>query len=97
MTVSAYMIVKLAFHELGWAKDYMANVPAMVSAYGGDYVARSTAVEWIEGQGPLPDQVVILRFPSLEVIRRFMADPAYAPYRDARIAATTTEILAIEA
>lgn len=95
--MSAYMIVKLTFDELGWAKDYMANVPAMVSAHGGEYVARSTAVEWIEGEGPLPDQVVILRFPSLDVIHRFMADPGYAPYRDARIAATTTEILAIEA
>ena len=91
------MIVKLTFHDLGWARDYMANVPAMVSAFDGEYVARSTAVEWIEGEGPLPDQVVILRFPSLEVIRRFMAAPAYAPFRDARIAATTTEILAIEA
>lgn len=95
--MAAYMIVNLTFHNLDWAKDYMANVPAMVRAYGGEYVARSTQLEWIEGDGALPDQVVILSFPSLDVIRRFMADPSYSPYRDARIAATTTQILAIEA
>lgn len=94
--MAGYMIVKLTFHDLGWAKDYLANVPAMVSAHGGEYLARSTEVAWIEGEGPLPDQVVILRFPSLDVIRRFMASPEYAPFRDARIAATETEILALE-
>lgn len=95
--MAGYMIVNLTFHNLDWAKDYMANVPAMVRAYGGEYVARSTRVERIEGDAILPDQVVILRFPSIEVIRAFMASPEYAPYRDSRVEATTTEILAIEA
>lgn len=95
--MAAYMIVNLTFHNLDWAKEYLANVPDMVSKHGGAYVARSREVERIEGEGELPDQVVILSFPSLDVIRRFMASPDYAPFRDARIAATTSEILAFEA
>ena len=91
----ALMIVNLTFHSLDWAKDYLANVPDMVRAHGGEYVARSSAVERIEGEGGLPDQVVILSFPSLDAIRTFMAQPEYAPYRDARIAATNSDILAI--
>jgi uncharacterized protein (DUF1330 family) len=94
--VAAWMIVNLKFHNLEWAKDYLANVPAMVRAHGGEYLARSKAVVKIEGQGVVPDQVVILSFPSIEAIRTFMSSPDYARYRDARIAATTTEILAID-
>lgn len=95
--MAAYMIVSLTFHNLDWAKDYLANVPAMVRRHGGAYLARSKAVERLEGAGSTPDQVVILTFPSLDAIRAFMACPEYAPYRDARIAATQTEIVAMEA
>lgn len=94
--MAAYMIVNLTFHNLDWAKEYLAFVPDMVRKHGGDYVARSRQVARIEGEGVLPDQVVILSFPSLEIIRSFMASPEYAPFRDARIAATTSDILAIE-
>jgi uncharacterized protein (DUF1330 family) len=94
--MAAYMIVRLKFRNLDWAKDYMANVPAMVREFGGEYLVRSSAIAQIEGQGELPDQVVILTFPSIEVIRAFMDHPPYARYRDARIAATETDILAVE-
>ena len=94
--MAAFMIVRLKFRNLDWAKEYMANVPSMVREFGGEYVVRSSVIEQVEGQGELPDQVVILRFPSIEVIRSFMAHPPYAPYRVARIAATKTDILAIE-
>jgi uncharacterized protein (DUF1330 family) len=95
--MAAYMIVSLTFHNLDWAKDYLANVPDMVRRHGGEYLARSKAVELMEGGGSAPDQVVILTFPSLDAIRTFMASPEYAPYRDARIAATLSEIVALEA
>lgn len=95
--MAAYMIVSLTFHNLDWAKDYLANVPDMVRRHGGDYLARSKLVERIEGEGAAPDQVVILTFPSLDAIRDFMASPDYAPFRNARIAATRTEILAFDA
>lgn len=94
--MAAYLIVSLTFHSLDWAKDYRANVPILVRRYGGEYLARSKAVERFEGAGAAPDQIVILTFPSLAAIRSFMACPEYAPYRDARIAATQTEILALE-
>lgn len=95
--MTAYMIVSLTFHNLDWAKDYLANVPDMVRHHGGEYLARSKAVEQLEGAGSAPDQVVILTFTSLDAVRTFMDCPEYAPYRDARIAATQTEILAMEA
>ena len=94
--MAAYMIVNLTFHNLDWAKDYLANVPAMVRAHGGEYLARSKTVEQIEGEGSPPDQVVILTFPSLDAIRTFMQSSEYGPYRKARAAATDTTILAME-
>lgn len=94
--MTAYMVVNLTFHDLGWAKDYMTHVPAMVREHGGEYLVRSKGVERLEGDGPVPDQVVILTFPSLEAIHAFMARSDYAPFRTARIAATDSGILVFE-
>ncbi len=94
--MTAYMIVNLTFHNLDWAKAYLTHIPDMVRAHGGEYVARSKTIERIEGDGGTPDQVVILKFPSMSAIQTFMASSDYTPFRAARIAATTSEIMAIE-
>ena len=95
--MGAYLIVSMTFHDLGWTKAYLDSVPEMVKRHGGEYLARSRSVRLIEGDGGTPDHVVILTFPSLAAIERFMASPDYAPFRDARIAATNSHILALEA
>ena len=94
--MSAYMIVKLNFRDLAWSKDYLAQVPAMLRRYGGEYLARSRTVERFEGAAAIPDHVAILTFPSLEAIGQFVNSPEYAPFRSARIASTVSDIVAFE-
>jgi uncharacterized protein (DUF1330 family) len=94
--LAAYLIVNLKFHNLDWTKDYLANVPALVRAHGGEYLARSKRVEKYEGPGTTPDNLTILTFPSLDAIRSFLESPEYAPYREARVHATESELLAFE-
>lgn len=91
------MIVKLNFRDLAWSKDYLAQVPAMLRSYGGEYLARSRKVARIEGAAATPDHVAILSFPSIEAIGQFIDSPEYAPFRAARIAATDSDIVAFEA
>ena len=94
--MSAYLIVKLKFHDLGWSTDYLAGVPAILRQYGGEYLDRGMKIERFEGNAVTPNHFTILTFPSLEAIRHFMNSPEYAPFRDARIAQTESDILAFE-
>ncbi|MEY2925842.1 MAG: hypothetical protein RL367_319 [Pseudomonadota bacterium] len=94
--MSAYLIVKLKFHDLGWTSDYLANVPAILRRYGGEYLDRGTKIARFEGTATTPDHVTILTFPSLDSISDFINSPDYAPFRDARIAGAESDILAFE-
>jgi uncharacterized protein (DUF1330 family) len=94
--MTAYMIVKLTFNDLNWSKDYLASVPDILRRYGGEYLDRGTKILRFEGGATTPDHVTILTFPSLDAITQFMNSPDYAPFRDARIAGTESDILAFE-
>lgn len=93
--MSAYFIACVTAHHDGWAADYRANVPAIVARYGGELVARATEFVRFEGEGTSPDYTVIIRFPSLDDVRAFMACPEYAPLKEARIAGAISDIFAV--
>jgi uncharacterized protein (DUF1330 family) len=40
---------------------------------------RGGKPEQLEGQGPLPDAIVVLEFPSIERAKAWYNDPEYAP------------------
>jgi uncharacterized protein (DUF1330 family) len=92
----AYLIVEMKFRDLAWAKDYIANVPAILRGFGGEYIAVSKTVERLEGAGATPDQVALFTFPSIGAIKDFMECDAYKPYKEARIASCDADIFAFE-
>ncbi len=94
--MGAYLIVKLKFHDLAWSTAYLASVPALVRKHGGEYLDRGTKVKRYEGSATTPDHVTILTFPSLAAVDAFMADPDYAPFREARIAQTESDLVGFE-
>lgn len=93
--MSAYFIASVKSHDHGWIADYQANVPQIVTRFGGELVCRATDFERFEGEGDSPDYTVIFRFPSLEDVRAFMACPDYEPFRQARMAGATSDIFAV--
>jgi uncharacterized protein (DUF1330 family) len=90
----AYLLVTLKVHDPVWVDDYVANVPAIIRKHGGKYFAVSESVKRYEGTTPTPDQVALFTFPSIGAIDAFIADPDYAPYKAARLAASSADILA---
>lgn len=93
--MAAYFIASVTSHNDDWVADYQANVPPMVARFGGELICRSTRFERFEGEGGPPHYTIIIRFPAMEDAQAFMACPDYAPFRDARIAATTSDIFAV--
>ncbi len=96
----AYMISFVTAHGLDWVADYLAEVPAMVHGHGGEFLAVSKfapgAIERLEGAAPIPQSIVVFRFPSMDAIKGFVEAAEYAPYKHARMAATETDFFAFE-
>lgn len=56
----------------------------MVECVGGKYLARTPMVELIEGDGPAPQTIVLIEFPTREAAETFYFSEEYQPFREAR-------------
>jgi uncharacterized protein (DUF1330 family) len=96
--MSAYMVSFVTARSLDWVPDYLAAVPPIVRRHGGEFVAvaKPGAIERLEGDAPVPQSIVVFRFPSMAAIKGFLDSPEYGPFKDMRIAATDTHFFAFE-
>lgn len=92
----AYLVVEVTYRDHGWIEAYRRDVPALIAAYGGRYLAKSLSPQLLEGDGPAPDTLAVLEFPSLEAARAMLSSPDYRPYLEERQAGATTRMLAFE-
>lgn len=81
-----YLIADIQVTDPSWIPEYGANVHDIVHRHGGKYLARSGNITTVEGEGHESTVIGIIEFPSMEAVKALKADPAYAPYGDARIA-----------
>lgn len=94
--MTAFMVVRMNISEQGWIDRYFAEVPRLLAEYGGVSVAGAREVRRVEGEGPVPDRVAVLSFPSVEAIDRFLADPRYQVHRAERQAGSASDIVVFE-
>ncbi len=94
--MSALMIIYMSISDDSWMEPYFADVPKLLDEYGAVTVAGARRIERIEGAMPVPDRMAVLRFPSMDAITGFMADPRYRDHRDARHRGSSAEIFAFE-
>ena len=83
----AYVIVDMKITDAERYAQYMAEAPAAVAAFGGEYLVRGGRFEVLEGAWR-PARLAVLRFPSLEQAQAFYADQSYRAARAKRIGAT---------
>lgn len=95
--MSVYLVISTTLRETSWKEAYQQNVPSMVAAYGGRYLTKSVAPVLVEGEAAPPESMAIMEFPSLDAVQAMMADPAYQPYLEARLAGASTVIYALDA
>ena len=83
----AYIIVDMKISDPEQYKQYMADAPAAVKAYGGEYLVRGGPHEVLEGTWR-PARIAMLRFPSLDAAKTFYDAELYRAARVKRAGAT---------
>ena len=86
MTIPAYLLVEMKITDPEQYKQYMAEAPAVVKAFGGEYLVRGGRHESLEGDW-MPARVAMLRCPSFEQAKAFYDSPQYAAVRAKRAGA----------
>jgi uncharacterized protein (DUF1330 family) len=87
MSAPAYLIVEMNITNPEQYKQYMAQAPACVKAFGGEYLVRGGRHETMEGDRQ-PHRVAVIRFPSYEQAKAFYEDGPYREVRKLRLGAT---------
>ena len=83
----AYLLVEMHITDAERYKQYMAEAPLAVKAFGGEYLVRGGKQETLEGDWQ-PHRVAMLRFPSYEQAKAFYDSERYGRARKLRESCT---------
>ncbi len=83
----AYLLVTMNITDPERYKQYLAEAPAAVKAFGGEYLVRGGRHETLEGDWR-PARIGVLRFPSYEQAKAFYDSEMYRRARAQRAGAT---------
>jgi uncharacterized protein (DUF1330 family) len=93
--MAAYVIGEIEVTEPAAYEDYRKQVLAVVTQYGGRFIARGGRTETLEGS-PAPKRLVMLEFPSFEQAQKWYRSPEYAPLIAMRQKASRGRLVLIE-
>jgi uncharacterized protein (DUF1330 family) len=94
--MSAYIIANVDITNPEQYEDYKKLSTLAMQTHGVEVVARGGKVELLEGEGPLPGRVVILRFPTMEAARTYNDSVEYTRAREARQGAAVMKMILVE-
>lgn len=77
-------------------QDYATLARDILPKYGAVYLARSQHNVLLEGDGPVPCCMALLRFPSLEAVKRWYDSPENQAASKIRRSGARFRLLAIE-
>ncbi|MCX7901860.1 MAG: DUF1330 domain-containing protein, partial [Burkholderiaceae bacterium] len=76
----AYVIAEMKISDPERYRDYMAVAPAVVAAFGGEYLVRGGQHEVLEGSWQ-PARLAIVKFPSYAQAKAFYDSEQYRAAR----------------
>ncbi len=94
--MAVYLIADVQVTNDAWIPDYAANVHDIVHKHGGKYLSRSGNITVLEGEKGDTTLIAIVEFPSLDAVKAFANDPAYAKFAKARQDGTVSRFRVID-
>jgi uncharacterized protein (DUF1330 family) len=82
--MSIYVIATVKVLDPDCLEAYGAIAGPLVAQYGGEYVARTSAPDVVEGDWPSDRDTVLMRWPSREAFMQFWNSPEYAKAKEIR-------------
>ena len=92
----AYIVANIEVIDPTVFERYRADVPAIISRYGGRYLLRANEPELAEGTRFFA-RLTVIEFPTMDAARAFYDSPEYAPLKQLRIAASKSDLAFIPA
>lgn len=93
--MAAYVIVDSVITDQAVFDDFLEQVPAMVEAHGGKYLARAGAIDIVQGDWT-PNRIAIVEFESVELARGWQDSPDYAELRAMLNRSSNTSVIITE-
>lgn len=93
--MNSYLILDLSINNLDNFQEYIEKIPSFLKKHGGRYIVQGVEPEVMEGDW-CPERVVILKFPSKENAKEFLADPEAQPLFSIRHKSTTSKLILVE-
>ncbi|MFB5652374.1 DUF1330 domain-containing protein [Leptospira wolffii] len=90
-----YSVAEIDINSVRWVPSYIRNVTKMIEEKGGRYLARTTNMEKMEGERPLPQLFLIIEWPSKEAARDFYESEEYKPYLENRLKGSKSEFFLV--
>ena len=92
----AYILVDVDIHNPEIYESYKKQVVPIVTAFGGEYIARGGALDVIQDELWSPTRIVLLKFPSMVKAKAFIESPEYAPVKQMRMDNSTGTLVIVE-
>ena len=92
----AYIVVDVDIHNPEIYEEYKQQVVPIVTAFGGEYIARGGALDVVQDDLWRPTRMVILKFPSVAQARAFVDSSEYAPVKQMRLDNSTGTLVIVE-
>jgi Uncharacterized conserved protein len=92
--MTAYIISRVSISDQPAMTGYMADAPASVFAYGGEYLVRTGDITAIEGEASC-ERVVVVKFPSKEQALAWYNSEEYRALRDIRWKSADAHIILV--
>ena len=82
--MSIYVVATVKVLDPSCLEPYGAIAAPLVEQYGGEYIARTSEPEVVEGDWPSDRDTVIMRWPSREAFRNFWDSEGYGKAKEIR-------------
>ena len=93
--MKAYLVLDFTINDFAGFRKYIAEIPAFIAKYSGQYIVRGVEPTTIEGDWK-PERMVILEFPARENAEAFLGDPELQDLFKVRHDTTTSKLVLVD-
>jgi uncharacterized protein (DUF1330 family) len=92
----AYIVATVAITDPVRFAEYGKAIAGLSERFGGEPIARGPVADYLEGEGPANERVVVTRFPDAAAARAYIGSAEYRAASQARAGAAVVTMRLIE-